>query len=60
MLGFTLRGIDNWAHIGGLIGGLFAGMIVGVEGKSDKTDMVNGIICTLTFIGFLVYMVFFR
>lgn len=60
LLGFMMPGINNYGHIGGLIGGLFAGMVVGVEGKSDKTDMVNGIICTLTFIGFLVYMVFFR
>ena len=58
---FLTEGLGSFAELlGGLIGGLFAGMIVGVEGKSDKTDMVNGIICTLTFIGFLVYMVFFR
>lgn len=60
VLGFMLPGVDNFGHIGGLVGGLFAGMIVGVEGKSDKTDTINGIIVTIGLIGFLVYMLLFR
>ena len=57
-LGFSLSGIDNFAHIGGLIGGVFAGMIVGIEGKTDKLDRVNGLIVTIALIGFLLFMIF--
>ena len=60
VLGFMVSGVDNYGHIGGLVGGLFAGMMVGVEGKSDKTDSINGIIVTIGLIGFLVYMLLFR
>lgn len=57
-IGFTNPLIDNWAHIGGLVGGLFAGMMVGVEGKTDKTDTLNGLIVSLVLIGFLIFMLF--
>jgi membrane associated rhomboid family serine protease len=50
--------IDNWAHIGGLVGGLFASMIVGIEGKTHKSDMINGIILTCILTGFLLFMLF--
>lgn len=57
-IGFMIPGIDNFAHIGGLIGGIFAGMIVGIEGKTDKMDRINGIIVTTALIGFLLFMIF--
>lgn len=56
-LGFMISGIDNMGHIGGLIGGALAAMIVGVEGKSDKTDRINGSIVLTILIAFLVYMI---
>ena len=59
-LGFMLPGIDNFAHIGGLVGGLFAGMVVGIEGKTEKSDTINGIIVTVILLGFLSYLIFFR
>ena len=31
-------------------------MMVGIEGKTDKSDRINGFIMTFIFIGFLVYM----
>lgn len=55
-IGFTLPYIDNWAHIGGLVGGLFASMLVGIEGKTEKRDTINGAILTVAIIGFLVFM----
>ena len=59
-VGFVVPGINNVAHIGGFIGGILISMAVGVKYKSNKTDRVNGIIMSLIFIGFLVYMLFFR
>ena len=60
LIGFTSSGIDNWAHIGGLVGGILATMAVGVKYKSTKFEMINGAIMYLIFIGFLGYMVFVR
>ena len=60
LLGFTIAGINNLAHIGGLIGGVLISMAVGVKYKSNKSDIVNGIIMTTIFVIFLAYMVFFR
>jgi len=59
-IGFIASGINNVAHIGGLIGGVLISMAVGVKYKSSKSDIVNGIIMTLIFVGALIYMVFFR
>ena len=60
IIGFMLPMIDNAAHIGGLIGGYFIAMAVGVKDKSKPSDRINGIILTLIYIGFLGYMFFFR
>lgn len=57
-IGFSLPYIDNWAHIGGLVGGLFSSMIVGIEGKTDKNDTINGVILTTILIVFLSFMLF--
>ncbi len=50
--------IDNWAHIGGLIGGVFATMAVGIKYKSTRFEMINGAILYLILVGFLLYMTF--
>lgn len=57
-LGFTLSGIDNAAHVGGLIGGYLATMLVGITGKSSKSDRMNGGIVLLIYIVFLTFMLF--
>ena len=59
-IGFVASGINNFAHIGGLIGGVLISMAVGVKYKSSKADIINGIIMSCIFIGFLLYMIFFR
>ncbi len=60
VIGFAIPGIDNFGHIGGLIGGTFASLIVGVEGYTETKDRVNGFIVTTILIGFLIYMLLFR
>ncbi len=59
-IGFLIPSIDNAGHIGGLIGGLFLAMIAGVNSKKDKITKINGIILTVIYILFLVYMLFIK
>ena len=58
-IGFMISGIDVAAHIGGLIGGYLSTMALGLEGKSQKRDMLNGWITLIIYIVFLAYIVFF-
>ena len=55
LFGFTVPGIDNACHIGGLIGGYLSTMIVGLKYKSQKSENINGIIVYLLLTAFLVY-----
>ena len=55
LFGFTVPGIDNACHIGGLIGGYLSTMIVGLKYKSQKSENINGIIVYLLLVAFLVY-----
>jgi len=58
-LGFLIPGIDYLGHIGGLIGGILASMTVGLKYKRTKRDTINGIIISIIFVGFLIYLGFF-
>ena len=58
LIGFIVPGIDNVAHIGGLIGGYLASMAFGIENKSEKRDMINGWIVLILYIAFLSCVVF--
>ena len=60
LIGFSINGIDNSAHIGGLIGGVFASMLLGVPDKNNKSDRVNGCILSLIYLVFIVYLAFYR
>ena len=60
IIGFSLSGIDNFAHIGGLIGGVFASMVVGVPDKSSRGDKINGLTLLLIYLGFIIYLSFFK
>ncbi len=57
-LGFLGSGIDNFAHIGGLIGGTLMTVSLGIKYKSTTFERVNGWIVTLLFLAFLIYMGF--
>ena len=58
-IGLFIPGVDVWAHIGGLVGGIFATMAVGVPGKINKRSIINGTICTFMLIAFLSYLLFY-
>ena len=59
LLGFMIPGIDNAAHIGGLIGGALIMIGVGVKYKSSNFEKINGLIVSAIYLGFLIYMAFF-
>lgn len=58
-LGFIIPNIDNAGHIGGLIGGIFIAMALGIEHKSSKTDRINGIICSILLVSAFIYLLLF-
>lgn len=60
IFGFLNPMIDNAGHIGGLIGGILVSMLVGVPDKSDKRDIINGLILTIIYISFISYLAFWR
>ena len=59
-IGFITPGIDNAAHIGGLLGGLGITMALGLKHKTTNFERTNGWIVTLIYVGFLIFMGFFN
>ena len=55
-IGFIIPGIDNFAHIGGLISGVLISKAVGINSKDTKSDKINGIILSIIYIAFLVFL----
>lgn len=60
IIGFTTSGINNYAHIGGLIGGYIASTALGVKYKSSKGENINGLISMILLFIFLIYMSFLK
>ncbi len=60
LIGLFNTGIDNAAHIGGLVGGILIAMAVGVPDKSNKVSRINGIILSIIYFIFIIYLSFFR
>ena len=57
VLGFLIQGVDIWAHIGGLVGGLITANMLGTN---DEDIKLSGIPFFLIYVGFLVYLGFIR
>lgn len=57
-LGFIIQGIDNFGHIGGLIGGLLITRSLGVKDKTTTFEKGNGWIMSLIFTIFIIYIAF--
>ncbi len=59
VLGLVAGGrIDNFAHIGGLIGGVLMTMALGVKYKSTKSEKINGWIVSILLILFLLFIAY--
>ena len=56
-VGFISPGIDNAAHIGGLIGGVLITSALGVKYKSTKFDKINSWIVLGILVIFLVFLI---
>lgn len=56
ILGFMVPGVDNACYIGGLISGVFLSMACGVKFKSTKSSIINGIILTIIFVTFILFL----
>ena len=59
-LSIIVSNIDFYAHIGGLIGGVFITMGLGVKNKTDKQSSINGWITFAILFIFTLYMLFFK
>lgn len=60
LFGFMSSGVDNFAHLGGLLGGYIASIVVGVKYKTSKGEKINSAIVLILLLLFLIYMSFFR
>ncbi len=56
IIGVVSSGIDLAAHVGGFAGGYLVAKAVGIKYKTTKSDSINGVIMTLIFVAFLLYM----
>ena len=57
-IGFASSTIDNFAHIGGLIGGFLISKGLGINSRDKKSDKLNGIILTIIYLLFLIILNF--
>ena len=55
-IGFVVVGIDNFAHIGGLIGGFLISKALGINSRDKKSDKVNVIILSTIYLVFLIFL----
>lgn len=57
-IGMFISNIDMFAHVGGLVGGLLISVALGITGKKTKSKQINGIILSIIYIAFLIFMNF--
>ena len=60
LIGIMIPGIDLFAHIGGLIGGILISMAIGIGDKGRKSDRVNGVIVLILIFIFMTYLLLSR
>jgi rhomboid protease GluP len=52
--GFLMRGVDNWAHIGGFIGGFLTGMVLDPRRPERGNDLVLALVCLVLTVASIV------
>ena len=55
-----MPGVDNTAHIGGLIGGVLVAMALGVQRKENLFQKINGWVVLIIYYVFFLYLLFAR
>ena len=58
IIGFMIEGIDNAAHIGGLIGGILVTLALGIKEKTSTFEKINGFIVFMIYVAFLIFLSF--
>ena len=58
IISLLVSNIDIFGHLGGLVGGLLIAMALGFITRTKAVDTVNGVILTILYLGFLIYMNF--
>ncbi len=59
-ISLIIPSISLSAHVGGLVGGIISSMVVGVPEEKNNADRINGIITLTIYLGFIIYLGFFR
>ena len=59
-IGFMSSGIDNYAHIGGLIGGYLSTMALGASDKATTKEKINGWIVLILLMIFLISFTLYK
>lgn len=59
-ISLAIPNISFFAHFGGLVGGILFAMAVGVNDKAKKSELINGWICGISLIVFLLYLLITR
>ena len=59
LLGFVFTGVNMYAHIGGLIGGIIVSSALGIKYKSTSFEKTNGFIASSILVVALSYLVYF-
>lgn len=59
-LGFMISGINMYAHIGGLVGGILISTAVGIKYKTSKFEKTNGIITSIILLVGLIIFAYFK
>ncbi len=60
IIGFLIPGIDNAAHIGGLICGYLVTKAVGIKDKTTLSEQLNGIIVMVLYFVIISFLLFYK
>ena len=59
LFGFLLTGVNMYAHIGGLIGGILISTALGIKYRSSKFEKINGMVASVILVVVLTYLAYF-